>query len=82
LVLGDIPSLREIWDGCAVFVAPDDSAQLISEIHKLIESPASRERLANSAHKRARDFTTERTTSAYLDAYRAARESRGQVCAL
>ena len=25
LVLGDIPSLREIWDGAALFVDPDDA---------------------------------------------------------
>ncbi len=51
LVLGDIPSLREHWDGAAAFVAPDDREALRSAIEGLIDSPARRAELG----RRARD---------------------------
>ncbi|HLL56175.1 MAG TPA: glycosyltransferase family 4 protein, partial [Myxococcaceae bacterium] len=36
LVLGDIASQRELWDGAAVFVPPDDHAALEAALHALI----------------------------------------------
>ena len=37
LVLGDIASLREIWDGAAVFVDPGDDAAIAEAIRELCE---------------------------------------------
>lgn len=36
LVLADIPTLRELWDGAAEFLNPCDSAQLHSALNLLI----------------------------------------------
>ena len=46
LVLGDISSLRETWDGAALFVDPDDPPSLNAAIHALIANPGQRTRLA------------------------------------
>jgi glycosyltransferase involved in cell wall biosynthesis len=35
LVLSDIPSLRELWDGAAVFIDPRNPDAWISEINRL-----------------------------------------------
>lgn len=69
LVLGDIPSLREIWGPAALYVAPDDHAALRDTLHRLIESPAERTRLGDAALARARRFTPERMADACLGAY-------------
>jgi glycosyltransferase involved in cell wall biosynthesis len=70
LVLGDIPSLRENWDGAAAFVDPDDRAALRSAINGLIANAGERVRLAMSAGCRARQFTLDRMASAYDALYR------------
>jgi glycosyltransferase involved in cell wall biosynthesis len=63
LVLGDIPSLRENWDGAALF-GPGDLPRLIAD-------PALRRDYARRARERARAFPIERTASLYLAAYQA-----------
>jgi glycogen synthase len=40
LVLGDIPSLRELWDGAALFVDPDDPKAIASALGGLLDRPA------------------------------------------
>jgi glycogen(starch) synthase len=69
LVLGDIPSLRENWEGSAVFVPPNDSQALRLAIQDLIEDPERREALGVCARARALLFTPERMASGYLGAY-------------
>jgi glycosyltransferase involved in cell wall biosynthesis len=69
LVLGDIPSLRENWDGAAVFVPPDDDEQLAQALHALIGNTNERDELALRARARALEFTPERTAAAYRAAY-------------
>ena len=54
LVLGDIPSLRENWDGAAVFVDPEDRSALKSAINALIANPRERSRVAAAVQCRAR----------------------------
>jgi glycogen(starch) synthase len=70
LVLGDIPSLREDWDGAAMFVHPEDKQALLSSINRLIFSPDDRARLAILARSRARRFTLDRMGRAYAALYR------------
>jgi glycogen synthase len=70
LVLSDIPSLRELWDGVASFASADDAAEFRTAILKLIENPARRAALAKRARLRAAEFTEQRQTRAYLGAYR------------
>lgn len=69
LVLGDIPSLREIWRNRAVFVDPNDTEALEREILSLIESPERRQSLAAGARARALELTPERMVAGYLSAY-------------
>jgi glycosyltransferase involved in cell wall biosynthesis len=70
LVLGDIASLRELWDGAAVFVPPDDEPALALAINTLITDRAARARLAECARMRARTLTPHRMAAEYLALYR------------
>jgi len=69
LVLGDLPSLREVWGDAALFVDPADSVALHRSLLRLINHPAECAHLAYQARHRARRFTTARMLGAYLDAY-------------
>lgn len=69
LVLGDIPSLRELWNGAAVFVPPEDPAALAEACRELIDNPEKREALTQSSLAAARRFTPERMAEGYLSAY-------------
>ncbi len=87
LVLSDIPSLRELWNGKAVFVGLDDSATLRLAIEALIEDPHLRQTLALRARRHALTLTPRRMALAYCHVYSevlARRESvrEAQPCAL
>ena len=69
LVLGDVPSLREVWGDAAVFVPPDDSAMLEAALRQLIRDADLRARASEAAKQRAARYTPERMTAGYLDAY-------------
>jgi glycogen(starch) synthase len=69
LVLGDIPSLRENWDGAAVFVPTDDVSALHRALVDLTGDATRRVELAERARRRAQDFSTSRMTAAYVAAY-------------
>jgi len=69
LVLGDIPSLRENWDGAAEFADPRDPRAWTQILNLLATDPSRREQLAAQARERAKNFTIERTVNAYLSAY-------------
>lgn len=71
LVLGDIPSLREVWGNAALYVAPDDTPALQQTLARLIDDPAEIARLGAAARRRALHFTPERMTADYLAAYAA-----------
>jgi glycogen(starch) synthase len=81
LVLGDIPSLREVWSDAAVFVPPDDTGALADAIESLIADPAHRESMANNAFEHALQYTPRRMADGYLDAYRSIPPERRQLCA-
>jgi glycogen synthase len=69
LVLGDIPSLRENWDGAAVFIDPDCPADFQAVIAELIADREERARLAAAARRRARRFSLARMARAYCALY-------------
>jgi glycogen synthase len=69
LVLGDIPSLREVWGPAALYVTPDDYPALRTALRRLIDDPQERTRLSAAARARGLRFTTHRMTEAYLAAY-------------
>lgn len=79
LVLGDIPSLREMWGDAAVFVPPHDIAALAGAVRYLIGEPRRRRCLARRALARARKFTPRRMAGEYLNAYHAA-AARRSLC--
>jgi glycosyltransferase involved in cell wall biosynthesis len=69
LVLGDIPSLRELWEDAAIFVDPRDSAGLREVLACLIDAPQLRADLAERARCRAEEYSIERTAAAYRELY-------------
>src|SRR5439155_12621854 len=69
LVLGDIPSLREVWDGAALFVPPAQPDALAEVLEHLIRDVWRRERLAQHARARALQYTPERMVQAYTALY-------------
>jgi glycosyltransferase involved in cell wall biosynthesis len=69
LVLGDISSLRENWNGAALFVDPDDPPSLSAAINMLVANPQKRARLAAAARSRARRFPVDRMARAYAALY-------------
>jgi glycogen(starch) synthase len=69
LVLGDLPTLRELWDGRAVFVPPDEPSMLRVALEALINDPGLRESLAMRARRRALTLTPRRMALAYLQVY-------------
>jgi glycogen(starch) synthase len=68
LVLGDIPSLREVWGDAAVFVPHDDPEQLC----RALSDTAGAGEMSRRAAARAREFTPTRMAAAYMDAYQCA----------
>jgi glycosyltransferase involved in cell wall biosynthesis len=70
LVLADIASFRELWDGAAEFVDARDANALGRAIRRLIFEPARRQALGESALCRARRYGAERMGSRYLESYR------------
>jgi glycosyltransferase involved in cell wall biosynthesis len=69
LVLGDIPTLRELWTGAALFVPPDDREQLAHVLGLLIADHELRATFGQLARKRAATFSAARMTAAYRNAY-------------
>jgi glycogen(starch) synthase len=70
LVLGDIPTLREQWDGVALFVAPGDDAALAAALQRLIDDDELRGSLASSARRRALRHDARTMGGSYVALYR------------
>jgi glycogen(starch) synthase len=81
LVLGDIESLREIWNDTAVFVDPTDSKALKHELLELIANPKRREEMSQRAHERALEFTSARMAQHYVAAYKELLQEEFAQCA-
>jgi glycosyltransferase involved in cell wall biosynthesis len=69
LVLGDIPSLRELWHGAAMFVMPEDAEQLEWTLKAIIDDVPLRKTLAHYAQQRGREFSPARVAALYMSAY-------------
>jgi glycogen synthase len=70
LVLGDIPSLREVWHDAASYVDPDDVDALTHVVNSLLVDPAKAQRASAAARSRAARYTPSAMAEAYLSAYR------------
>jgi glycosyltransferase involved in cell wall biosynthesis len=69
LVLGDLPSLREVWGDAALFVPPDDPKALSVAVNSLICDARRRAEFATRARDRAAEYTAERMARGYLALY-------------
>ena len=69
LVLGDIPSLREVWGDAAVYVAPDDDEAVAAAIGLLARDEELRNEVAYRASRRALRYAPERMAASYLELY-------------
>jgi glycosyltransferase involved in cell wall biosynthesis len=81
LVLGDIPSLRENWNGVALFVPPDEPQQLKAALLELIDDPALRKDLSQRSLCRSRLFSAEAMAAGYMNAYSSVAGGRRLACA-
>jgi glycogen synthase len=84
LVLADIPSMRELWNGAAEFVPPDDARAIAGAVNGLIRDPVRLEAMRGRAVRRARAYSAEAMASGYSNAYRmllAADGGRRAACA-
>lgn len=70
LVLGDIASLRELWDGVALFVDPDDAGALRDALRRLLDDPSERSARGEAARARALQFSARAMALQYAEQYR------------
>ena len=70
LVLSDIPTFRELWDGCATFVEPHDERGYAAAVEALIGDHSLRLARGEAARVRARRFTPQATAAETLAIYR------------
>lgn len=69
LVLSDIPSFRELWDGVARFVPTGDAAGFADALAEVLDAPAA---LAGAASRRAASYTAAAMAEATLALHRPA----------
>jgi glycogen synthase len=69
LVLGDIPSLREVWGDAAVYVPPREPAALAEAINRLVDRPPLLAEYAASARERAQRYGVAAMARSYQAAY-------------
>jgi glycosyltransferase involved in cell wall biosynthesis len=69
LVLSDIATHRELWDGAALFVDPRDDAAFASAVNDLLDRHEERERLGQIARERARQYSPQRMARQMADIY-------------
>jgi hypothetical protein len=70
LVLADIPTYRELWEGAALFAQADDPAAFAAAANRLIEDVYLRGEVAKLARARAGLFSPQAQAQAMLDIYR------------
>jgi len=71
LVLSDIATFRELWDGAAVFVPPSDEEAIARALQALIDDPGRAHELGDAAKARAANYTVEAMAAGVLSLYRA-----------
>jgi glycosyltransferase involved in cell wall biosynthesis len=70
LVLGDIPSLRELWGEAAWYVAPDDPDAIASALHRLLDDPGAAAALGRRAQERSGRYSGAAMVRGYVRLYR------------
>ncbi|WP_108396153.1 glycosyltransferase family 4 protein [Devosia submarina] len=69
LVLADIPTYRELWDGAAVFAPANDAEAFAAAINRLANDDLLRGELARNARERSTRFTLEAQAVAMQSIY-------------
>jgi len=69
LVLGDIPSLREVWGDAAIYVDPREPESVTQGIRALIDSKQLRGEMSARARRRALHFSATNMAHHYCKAY-------------
>lgn len=69
LVLGDVPALREVWEGTALFVQPGDPDDLQRALELLMNEPKGLRGLGQRARARALLLSPERRAASFLETY-------------
>jgi len=78
LLLSDIPSFRELWDGVALFFRSDDASDLRAQWRRLLDDDRLATELATRARRRAQErYTPSRMASEYVSVYRRLLTERG-----
>jgi glycosyltransferase involved in cell wall biosynthesis len=70
LVLADIPTFRELWDGAALYVAPGDSEGFCKAISALVGDDFERAVRGRAARARARLYTVDAMAAQVAAVYR------------
>jgi glycosyltransferase involved in cell wall biosynthesis len=70
LVLSDIPTFRELWEGAALFVNPRNEHEAADAVERLVRDPDARAVLGRAARKRAETYAVEAMSEGVLRAYR------------
>lgn len=70
LVLSEIPTFRELWEGAALFADPDDAGGFAEAIGRLGSDPDLRGSMAEAARTRAARYTLQASAKAMLAIYR------------
>lgn len=70
LVLADIPTFRELWDGAALFLDPDDADAVTQSLDALLDDAAECARLGKLAEVRSLRFGVDEMVAGTLDIYR------------
>jgi glycosyltransferase involved in cell wall biosynthesis len=66
LVLSPIATFRELWEGAALFVDPDEPRALAAALNGLLADPARARRAGEAARRRASRYTAEAMAAATL----------------
>lgn len=82
LVLSDIPTFRELWEGAALFFGRRDHTGLAAAVNSLIEDPELRRRKASAASRRAEHYDIAATARGMRQVYKeASAPARAKVSA-
>lgn len=70
LILSDIETFRELWEGAAVFVPADDEEAIVAAVERLVQDAQARADLGRAARRRADAYTVDVMSAGVLAAYR------------
>lgn len=79
LVLGNIDSLKELWEDSAIYVDADNANGLACTVNNLMENEAMRTHYAQRAMEQAAKYTTTAMAANYLQVYRKLLQTEKQL---